>query len=584
MKLSNLLNKPTSSVSELAKKYKVSPDSVEQQLAKGIKVEMEHTSLKSVAREIALDHLGEDLHYYEKLSKIEKIKVQEHQLVELFDLNKPPQGVQGPNLRFSQGRVAYYGFAVDDKKYFVEFHNFPEQDVEIVFGDEHGNVGLTHTGNATKVFWSVAQCLVDYLERHPSVQKIYFTSHSDEPSRLRLYHSLSNRLAQQLGWHASSKEGRKDVEYYVTKKPSRSLDENSLLVELFDLNKVPEGVRPPMWYSDDADSVTYVFSINKKTYECVFKNIGDQVYDLKFRDEKGLMTITGAGDSAKVFWAVAKAISKFVEEKTVKVLKFGANEPSRARLYSVLSQKMAQTLGWSREVIRYPGDPATYFRLYNPAYQKQPLEESRTTGVIVVDVQPAYAQGSSRGNQKLFERIIQFVNKQTGPVLMFVNAEQDMMTDDTVDDIKAYWEDVIRGEEWDPEDYDDTPIDWSRFQIKDKGFGFFRSFIDRGVSDKTIIRLIRLMYQNRVNDSRDLFGGEHSDDYAVNFEQFVGPEFKRWMLDDGFTVQWTSVAQLKRFSGSYIVGGGRNECLKEVELLMNAFNIKYKRIDSMVYG
>jgi len=32
------------------------------------------------------------------------------------------------------------------------------------------------------------------------------------------------------------------------------------------------------------------------------------------------------------------------------------------------------------------------------------------------------------------------------------------------------------------------------------------------------------------------------------------------------------------------VGGGRMECLREVELLMNAFNIKYKRIDHLVYG
>ena len=92
------------------------------------------------------------------------------------------------------------------------------------------------------------------------------------------------------------------------------------------------------------------------------------------------------------------------------------------------------------------------------------------------------------------------------------------------------------------------------------------------------------MYQNRVNDSRELFGGEDSDDYTVNFEQFIGDEFEPWMLDDPISINWTSIAQLKRFSGSYIVGGNRNECLREVELLMNSFNIKYKRIDSLVFG
>ena len=43
-----------------------------QELKKGIKVEMEHTSKRSVAKEIALDHLGERLDYYTKLSKVEK--------------------------------------------------------------------------------------------------------------------------------------------------------------------------------------------------------------------------------------------------------------------------------------------------------------------------------------------------------------------------------------------------------------------------------------------------------------------------------------------------------------------------------
>ena len=439
MKISQLLNKPTPSVASLAKKYKTTAETVQAELQRGIKVEMEHTKNPQVAREIALDHLGEDLHYYEKLSNMEKIKVQEQELLELFDLNK-----------------------------------------------------------------------------------------------------------------------------------------------------VPEGVTPPQMVSDVTDKTIYQtiyqFRVGGRKYLCLFTDVDRDTYDLKFKDPVGRMSITGAGEATKVFWSVARAVSMFIQHKSVALLRFGASEPSRQKLYNVLSQKLADTLGWTREVVKHPDDPTSYFRLYNPAYQKQPLEESRTTSVIVVDVQPAYAQGSSRGNQKLFERIIQFVNKQTGPVLMFVNAEQDMMTDDTVDNIKTYWEDVIRGEEWDQEDYDDIPIDWSRFQIKDKGFGFFRSFIDRGIEDKTIIRLIRLMYQNRVNDSRDLFGGEHSDDYAVNFEQFVGPEFKRWMLDDGITINWTSVAQLKRFSGSYIVGGGRNECLKEVELLMSAFNIKAKRIDSMVYG
>jgi hypothetical protein len=43
-----------------------------EKLKQGIKVEMEHTNDREVAKEIAKDHLTEDPNYYEKLKKIEK--------------------------------------------------------------------------------------------------------------------------------------------------------------------------------------------------------------------------------------------------------------------------------------------------------------------------------------------------------------------------------------------------------------------------------------------------------------------------------------------------------------------------------
>lgn len=43
-------------------------------LEKGIKIEMEHTKDREIAREIATDHIWEDLEYYTKLDKIEKKK------------------------------------------------------------------------------------------------------------------------------------------------------------------------------------------------------------------------------------------------------------------------------------------------------------------------------------------------------------------------------------------------------------------------------------------------------------------------------------------------------------------------------
>ena len=213
------------------------------------------------------------------------------------------------------------------------------------------------------------------------------------------------------------------------------------------------------------------------------------------------------------------------------------------------------------------------------------IDEGTNMPVICVDVQPEYSGMNDGDESPVFIDIIKFVVGQTGPVLMFVNAEDQGFTGDTVQDIKRYWEDTIRGEVWDdPDDYNESPIDWYRFTIVDKGYGYLRSWMDNGVSPAAIIRVIREMYQQRQNDSKMLFGGESEETYEKGIKNLLGWEFKPWMLRDGITTNWISISQLKRFSGAYIVGGGRNECLREIEILMSAFNIKYKRIDRLIYG
>jgi len=193
------------------------------------------------------------------------------------------------------------------------------------------------------------------------------------------------------------------------------------------------------------------------------------------------------------------------------------------------------------------------------------ITESKSTPCIVVDVQPAY------GEYIPFERnLAEFLNSQRGPILMFVNAEDTGITDDTFWEIREWWE-----------QYGFDEDNWDRTEIVDKGYGHFRAWMDYSVDDDVIIKVIRLMYQNKVTDSRELFGGEDDDDYVINMEALGVPEE---VLADPLSVKWTSVGQLKKFSGAYIMGGGRNECLREVELLMNAFNITYKRVEEFVYG
>jgi hypothetical protein len=62
------------SVEEIAKKHKVSLESIKKQLQMGIEVEKEHTSDKSDAKITALQHLDEVPDYYTKLKKVESKK------------------------------------------------------------------------------------------------------------------------------------------------------------------------------------------------------------------------------------------------------------------------------------------------------------------------------------------------------------------------------------------------------------------------------------------------------------------------------------------------------------------------------
>ena len=55
----------------LADRHNISVKEINDQVAKGVKVELEHTTDEAIAHEIAMDHVFEDPKYYDKLAKVE---------------------------------------------------------------------------------------------------------------------------------------------------------------------------------------------------------------------------------------------------------------------------------------------------------------------------------------------------------------------------------------------------------------------------------------------------------------------------------------------------------------------------------
>ena len=206
----------------------------------------------------------------------------------------------------------------------------------------------------------------------------------------------------------------------------------------------------------------------------------------------------------------------------------------------------------------------------------QNLLESKNTKCIIVDVQPAYEPYI---NFEISD-LVRFIASQQAEMLMFVNADDTGLTDDSIEsDIIPWW-----GDKFEDEELDFTDDGIQKMTFVDKGYGYFRAWMDQGVSDAAVIKAIRELYNQKKTDTRELFGGDGDEHYDEQMQQLIGNEWEDWMADDNLSVEWTSVGQLKKFNGAYIMGGGRDECLKEVELLMNAFNIRYKRIEDFVYG
>ena len=200
------------------------------------------------------------------------------------------------------------------------------------------------------------------------------------------------------------------------------------------------------------------------------------------------------------------------------------------------------------------------------------LNEKASPGrpIVCVDVQPEYSGMNDGDEDGTFEAAIRFVNDSRAPCLMFVNAEQEQLTNDTVADVQMYWEDS--GFE---------PQNWGRVEIFDKGYGYLRAWMDTGIEESVIIKTIRLLYEQKVNDTRQLrFPPFNKRSSAMSEVMFAVEE----MDGDPLIVGWAALDQLKRYNNCYLIGGGRNECLKEVALLMNAFNIKYKMINELIYG
>ena len=222
---------------------------------------------------------------------------------------------------------------------------------------------------------------------------------------------------------------------------------------------------------------------------------------------------------------------------------------------------------------------------FNKWLLSERYQEYNANNVIAIDIQPFYARYMDFPPREWGQFLLNMLDRNR-EVLYFYNGYDSMGIDEDTDTLCRWLTEAVIEDhmaEIGSDDLDEYEEEYGNFYNKfhnqiswyDKGYGFFRSWMDQDVSERAIIRTIRIMAMKHETDSREL-----SD---VELKNGLADEYDEKFVDDGIYLPHFSIAQLKRFSGAFLCGGGRNECLKEVQILMNAFNIKYTLMERFIF-
>lgn len=195
------------------------------------------------------------------------------------------------------------------------------------------------------------------------------------------------------------------------------------------------------------------------------------------------------------------------------------------------------------------------------------FKESTNSKILSVDVQPEYHKNGF--NDNYLKNYVNFINKQENGIIFLYNGVETLGMVSEKDYIYWLFENGI----------DEQIIESSKFY--DKGYAFFRYCIDSGIYEDDVVDLIKYMYINNITDSRDM---------KNNWDEFIeihGHDHIRELME--FSSDCINVPDLMDYlktsnvNNCIVIGGGRNECLKEVEIALKALNFNYTAIENLIY-
>ena len=185
---------------------------------------------------------------------------------------------------------------------------------------------------------------------------------------------------------------------------------------------------------------------------------------------------------------------------------------------------------------------------------------TESASLLVIDVQPAHSQFISFDISKFTD----YLNSYKGTINYIFNGP-DLGYEDENELVEWLVENGL--------DYD--MVDTINFIPK--SYGWIRDPMDQGFDESDISNVLAYMMKKKIQDSMDLEADELDD--IINDQNFIDSILANntvFGLPDIYD-------EMKRIPKSVLVGGGKGECLLEMEITMDAMNIKYKRNNKFIY-
>jgi len=186
--------------------------------------------------------------------------------------------------------------------------------------------------------------------------------------------------------------------------------------------------------------------------------------------------------------------------------------------------------------------------------------------LIVVDIQPVY----DKGMEFTVEQFAKSLKRFNGDILYFYNGAQ--MGLDKLQNIKDWYKSTLN-------DYSSKFEDFlNNIRWIEKGFGFFRDILDGGYGEETIKYLFLYLSLNGKWNTNELTDNEIKSMYI---DDIVKDKLLKKELV--LSLPNFDVDILKKYDGATIVGGGKDQCLAEVKIIMDALKIKYNEFKPFIY-